>query len=171
MGLVELHQLVGLCRSKTDAFEYLFRKKKEQIGNSCPRCECQEFYLMSSGRIRCSNCKIDYNPFVATGFSRSRISCVSWLLLVKLFELEISARKAGIQLGLSYPTTLKGFDILRGVILRELSRSDEVLRGEIEAYESYFGGKRKGKRGRGAGGKTIEDFEYRLTCNLCRALR
>jgi transposase len=50
---------------------------------------------------------------------------------------------------------LKGFDILRGSILRELSRSDEVLRGEIEADESHFGGKRKGKRGRGASGKTI----------------
>jgi transposase len=110
---------------------------------------------MSSGRLRCSNCKIDYNPFYNTSFSRLRIPCVSWLLLIKLFELEVSAHKAGIQLGLSYPTTLKGFDILRGVILRELSRSDEVLRGEIEADESYFGGKRKGKRGRGAGGKTI----------------
>jgi len=110
---------------------------------------------MGSGRIRCSSCKIDYNPFFDTSFSRLRISCVSWLHLIKLFELEVSARKASIQLGLSYPTTLKGFDILRGAILQDLSRSDEVLRGEIEADESYFGGKRKGKRGRGAGGKTI----------------
>jgi transposase len=84
-----------------------------------------------------------------------RIGCVTWSLLIKLFEIEVSARKASIQLGLSYPTTLKGFDILRGAILQELSRSDEVLKGEIEADESYFGGKRKGKRGRGAGGKTI----------------
>jgi transposase len=66
----------------------------------------------------------------------------------------MSARKAST-LGLSYPTTLKGFDILRGVIIQELSRSDEVLRGEIEADEAYFGGKQKGKRGKGAGGKTI----------------
>ncbi len=29
-----------------------------------------------------------------------------------------------------------------------------MLDGEIEADESYFGGRRKGKRGRGAGGKT-----------------
>jgi hypothetical protein len=28
---------------------------------------------MSSGRIRCSNCKKDYNPFFATGFSRLRM--------------------------------------------------------------------------------------------------
>jgi hypothetical protein len=53
---------------------------------------------MSSGRIRCNNCKIDYNPFYDTGFGRLRISCVSWLLLIKLFELEVSARKASIQL-------------------------------------------------------------------------
>ena len=155
MGNMELHQLVGLCRSETDAFKYLFKKKKELIGNSCPGCESPEFYFMNSGRLRCSNCKKDYNPFFDTSFSELRVSCVSWLLLIKLFELEVSARKAGIQLGLSYPTILKGFDILRGVILRELSRSDEVLRGEIEADESYFGGKRKGKRGRGAAGKTI----------------
>jgi transposase len=70
------------------------------------------------------------------------------LLLIKLFELEVSARKASVQLGLSYPTTLKGFDILRKVIVRELSRSEEVLRGEIEADESYFGGKRKGNQQR-----------------------
>ena len=30
-----------------------------------------------------------------------------------------------------------------------------ILKGEIELDESYFGGKRKGKRGRGAAGKTI----------------
>jgi hypothetical protein len=34
---------------------------------------------------------------------------------------------------------LKGFNILRKVILRELSRSDEVLISKIEADESYFG--------------------------------
>ena len=36
----------------------------------------------------------------------------------------------------------------------ELERdADEVFAGEIEVYESYFGGKRKGKRGRTAAGK------------------
>jgi len=155
MDIMDLHQLVSLCQSETDAFNYLFQKKKELKGILCPRCKSEEFYLMSSGRIRCSNCKTDYNPFVDTDFIKLRISCVSWLLLIKLFELEVSARKASIQLGLSYPTTLKGFDVLRSAILRELSRSDQVLKGEIEADESYFGGKRKGKRGRGAGGKTI----------------
>ena len=32
--------------------------------------------------------------------------------------------------------------------------AEDVFAGEIEVDESYFGGHRKGKRGRGAGGKT-----------------
>ncbi len=124
MDLMELHKSVSICQSETDAFNYLFQKKKELKGILCPRCKSQEFYLMSLGRIRCINCKTDYNPLIDTDFIKLRISCVSGLLLIKLFELEISAHKAGIQLGLSCPTTLKGFDILRSVILREFSRSD-----------------------------------------------
>jgi len=50
---------------------------------------------------------------------------------------------------------LRAYDILRRVLLEELARTDAILKGELEADEAYFGGKRKGKRGRGAGGKTI----------------
>ena len=58
-------------------------------------------------------------------------------------------------MNLSYKTILNGFNLLRQVIAEELAKYDEILKGEIEADESYFGGKRKGKRGRGAGHKTI----------------
>lgn len=56
---------------------------------------------------------------------------------------------------LSYKTTLRAYDILRRVLVEELAKTDDILKGELEADEAYFGGKRKGKRGRGAGGKTI----------------
>lgn len=56
---------------------------------------------------------------------------------------------------MSYKTALKAFDIMRVAIVNELSRHDETLKGEIEADESYFGGRRKGKRGRGSRDKTI----------------
>ena len=110
---------------------------------------------MHPGRLRCKECKRDYNPFSGTLLNELRISYSTWLWLVKLFELEVSARTASFQIDISYPTTLKGFDILRRGILYNLSLSDQLLKGEIEADESYFGGRRKGKRGRGAGHKTI----------------
>jgi len=77
------------------------------------------------------------------------------LLLIKLFELEVSARKASTQLDISYPTTLKAFELFRRSIVYYLAKDDELLRSEIEDDESYFGGKRKGKRGRGSRNKTI----------------
>ena len=43
---------------------------------------------------------------------------------------------------------------LREIIAYELEvESEAMFGGEIEVDESYFGGKRKGKRGRGAAGK------------------
>lgn len=46
------------------------------------------------------------------------------------------------------------FHRLRVIISQHLeAETDEYLSGEIEVDESYFGGRRKGKRGRGAGGK------------------
>ena len=65
--------------------------------------------------------------------------------MIKLFELSVSARKASVEMNMSYKTTLKSFDLLRQAIAEELSKSDEILKGEIELDESYFGGKRKGK--------------------------
>ena len=46
------------------------------------------------------------------------------------------------------------FHRLREIIAKELeAESEAVFGGEIEVDESYFGGRRKGKRGRGAAGK------------------
>ena len=75
--------------------------------------------------------------------------------LIKLFELSISAKTASEQMHPSYKTTLKAFDAIRFSILEELAKTDHVLKGKIEADEAYFGGKRKGNRGRGAKNKTI----------------
>ena len=41
------------------------------------------------------------------------------------------------------------------IVLKLEAESEAMLGGEIEVDESYFGGKRKGKRGRGAGGKIL----------------
>ena len=84
-----------------------------------------------------------------------RISPSQWLALIKLFDLSVSARKASKEIHLSYKTTLKAYDIIRESIVDHLALEDEILRGEIELDESYFGGRRKGKRGRGAAKKTI----------------
>jgi hypothetical protein len=56
---------------------------------------------------------------------------------------------------LSYKTTLKAYDLLIRVLVENLTEHDDLLKGELEADESYFGGIQKGKRGRGARRKTM----------------
>jgi hypothetical protein len=57
-----------------------------------------------------------------------RIPYTSWLLFLKLFELEVSTRKAGRQTDVSYPTALPAFDTIRRTIVGHLSRQDELLK-------------------------------------------
>jgi transposase len=149
MNLIELGRIVS---DDSLSFQYLCNKIKDL---SCPNCSEHIYYFMSRQRLRCKICENDFRPLKATKFAEIKISSSRWLMLIKLFELSVSARKASVELNLSYKTTLKAFDLLRKSIVEELSKCDKILKGEIELDESYFGGKRKGKRGRGAAGKTI----------------
>ena len=56
--------------------------------------------------------------------------------------------------GVNRKTSSYFFLRLREIIALELEvESEAMFGGEIEVNESYFGGRRKGRRGRGAGGK------------------
>jgi len=55
--------------------------------------------------------------------------------------------------GLSYPTALKAATVIRIAVFTHGDNVRELLNGEVELDESYFGGRCKGKRGRGAGHK------------------
>ena len=70
------------------------------------------------------------------------------------FVAGATARCAGSLVGVNHKTAIYYFHRLRQVIALELdAEADEALGGEIEVDESYFGGRRKGMRGRGAAGK------------------
>jgi len=70
------------------------------------------------------------------------------------FVAGTTARCASELVGVNRKTGAFYYHRLRIIISTELEQeSAEFLDGEIEVDESYFGGHRKGKRGRGAAGK------------------
>lgn len=147
--------LISLARIVSDdkrSFDYILDRLTD---TSCLFCHHKKHYVMSRKRLRCRKCRSDYNPLTGSKFSIINLPYSKWLALIKLFELAISARQASVQAGVSYKTALKSFHIIRRAILEHLAESDGTLRGEIEADEAYFGGRRKGNRGRGAKNKTI----------------
>jgi transposase len=72
--------------------------------------------------------------------------------LAEFFVAGVTARTAGDLLEINRKTAAYFFHRLRQIVADETEKSFP-LAGRIEVDESYFGGHRKGKRGRGAAGK------------------
>ena len=72
--------------------------------------------------------------------------------LLRLFVAGVTARSAAELAGVNRHTATVFFTKIREKIAKH--QEDELsFYGEVEVDESYFGGRRKGKRGRGAAGK------------------
>lgn len=83
---------------------------------------------------------------------KSKLSEETQLKLIEYFVAGVTARTASELVGVNFKTGVYYFQRLRELIVG-YEESKEKFEGEIEVDESYFGGKRKGKRGRGAAGK------------------
>jgi len=117
-----------------------------KIHRICSKCGSYNITKISNRNLfTCKNCK--------ARFSKEKIK--KEVKILELFSLEVSARKSSIHLGLNYRTVKNIYDKMRLKIIKFLDLNFKKLEKELELDESYFGGKRKGKRGRGAGGKKV----------------
>ena len=83
---------------------------------------------------------------------KSRISSYKQNRLIEHFVSGSTARTASSLVNINKTTAAYYFHRLRKIIALE-TENKALLSGEFEVDESYFGGVRKGKRGRGAAGK------------------
>ena len=83
---------------------------------------------------------------------KSRLSWAVQRRLIEYFVAGATARTAASLVGVNKTTAAFYFHRLREIVAQQSEDASPVF-GEIEVDESYFGGHRKGKRGRGASGK------------------
>lgn len=126
---------------------------ESRLWRDCIRCKSYKVYRLSDGRFRCKRCGYTYFEWTGRWLGKLKISAIDWLWIIKLFELELSTRKIAKQVSISYPTVLKAVDLIRRSIVTESKGDRDLIKGEVEMDEAYFGGKRKGKSGRGTGHK------------------
>ena len=141
-----------MVRSPGSAWRALCQRRWPTARMRCPLCERTQPYRLREGRWRCRRraCGYTFGVRTATWAGQSRVPNVTWLWLVKLFELELTASQAALQTGVSYPTALKAFTLIRRAILA--AAEPALLRREVEADESYFGPRRSSRhRGEGVG--------------------
>ena len=114
-------------------------------GKTCIFCDRYGLYKLKDKRVKCKYCKRYYS------IKRLRKD----LQILYYFYLEISARRSANELNLDYGVIHRKFMGFRKTIADYCNREAKKLNGELELDESYFGGKRKGNRGRGAKNKAI----------------
>jgi len=115
------------------------------LGRKCIFCGNYHLYKLKDKRLKCRHCHRIYS----LNKLRKKLD------ILYHFYLEISARKTSIALGLSYKSVSDRFMQYRYKMAEYLREQFKELSGDLELDESYFGGKRKGKRGRGAYNKAI----------------
>jgi len=114
-------------------------------GKKCLFCDNYGLYRLADKRVKCRNCNKYYS---IKKLKRD-------LQILYYFYLEVSAKKTASEMNLDYGVVHRKFMQFRKSIAGYCNAEVKRLDGEIEMDESYFGGKRKGNRGRGANNKAI----------------
>jgi transposase-like protein len=124
----------------------------------CEKCGKDATFHKIAGRraFACAACGDHVYPCAGTIFEDSRTSLQSWFYAIYLFVVTrhgVSGKELQRALGVTYKTAWRMGQQIR--ILMSHADGFETLQGHVELDEAYVGGRRPGKRGRGAEGKTI----------------
>jgi len=124
-------------------------------GIYCKNCgKITKHHLMQSRRsFSCQECGHHVHPTAGTVFHKSTTSLVTWFYVIYLMAQTrggISAKQIQRETGVTYKTAWRMCKLIR----EKLNEDNDPFNGDVEVDDSYFGGKKSGKRGRGADGKT-----------------
>jgi len=141
--------------SEQSCIDYLFRIRWPE-GFRCPRCGHEKFWAMSRGLYRCTSCDLQTSVIAGTIFQDTRKPLKLWFQAMWCITNQKQGVSAlGLQrvLGLGrYRTSWTWLHKLRCAMVRP---GRDRLAGSVEVDETYIGGPRPGKRGRGAAGKVL----------------
>ena len=151
VSLLEWQKRYGTER----ACEKVLFKIRWPDGFVCPRCNSIEVSYIKTRKIhQCSQCRHQVSITAGTLFHSTNLSLVKWFWAIYLTASDkggISALRLAKHIGVSWPTAR---NMLKKIRTAMTDRDSEYrLKQLIEFDDAYIGGKRTGKRGRGAAGK------------------
>lgn len=125
-------------------------------GFVCPRCDSKKAWFTKRGEFHCAHCGHQTSIIAGTIFQDARKPLRLWFQTMWYIVSQKQGVSAlGIQkaLGLgSYRTAWTMLHKLRTAMIRP---GRERLSGTVEVDETFIGGPKPGKRGRGAAGKVL----------------
>jgi len=142
-------------RSEEACRDYLMKLRWPE-GPTCPKCGGRAFWKMQRGVFCCQGCQRYVSVTAGTLFADTHKPLRLWFeALWHVTNQKYGASALGMQrilnLG-SYRTAWSWLHKLRRAMVRP---GRDRLAGTVEVDETFIGGERPGKRGRGAAGKTL----------------
>lgn len=135
--------------------DYLFRLRWPD-GFQCPRCQHQDAWQTERGLYHCKHCNFQTSITAGTIFQDTGKPLLLWFRAMWYITNQkhgVSALGLQRALGLgSYRTAWTWLHKLRYAMVRP---GRDRLSGIVEVDETYIGGQKPGKRGRGAVGKAL----------------
>ena len=134
--------------------DFIFNNRYPK-GLSCPKCDKTAFHAVDGRRSYACACGFQVYPTEGTIFHKSPTPLTLWfhaIFLMSQSKNGVAAKELQRHLGVTYKCAWR---IAKQIRLL-MSPDGGPLGGKeiIEADETYIGGVRRGKRGRGAEGKT-----------------
>jgi len=125
-------------------------------GFLCPACGHEESWRLAGGLFKCKKCNRKTSVISGTIFEGTRKPLAAWFRAIWWVTSQKNGASAlGLMrvLGLgSYKTAWTWLHKLRRAMVRP---GREKLAGTVQVDETFIGGEKPGKRGRGAEGKTL----------------
>ena len=116
-------------------------------GRKCVFCGSFQVCKTKRGYVKCGK--------VRCGKQKSLQQLRREVAILTGFYQQQPAYRVATDLGVDYQAVTRVYQRLREALYHVAELEAGKLKGEIEIDEAYFGGRRKGKRGRGAAGKSI----------------
>ena len=154
--MLSFTQFIKRFPNEKACVDYLYKVKWPK-GFVCPVCGCRHCYTIQTRRqYQCANCRHQTSLTANTVMHRSHLPLTKWFWAIYLVACDkrgISALALAGKIEVCYETAWNMLRRIRGAM--EMRDERYVLGGIVEFDDSYFGGKIKGKEGRGAGNQPV----------------
>ncbi|EGQ9107936.1 IS1595 family transposase [Vibrio parahaemolyticus] len=151
---ISLPRFFAKFGTETQCQAHLFRLRWP-TGFLCPHCG-HDKYCKLNGRalFQCNRCHHQASLTAGTLFAKTKLALTTWFLAIYLITQEkngISSLELSRQLGISYNATWR----LKHKLMQAMKERDDrvPLDGYIQLDDAYWGGVRRGSKGRQAKGK------------------
>jgi transposase-like protein len=150
-SLYSLHEFLREFPDDNACLEYLWRERYSKDGENahCPKCDQTRRFKRYDTKQRrqswtCTGCGHHIHPTAGTIFEKSSRPLTDWfyvMYLVSTSRCGIAAKQVERELGCNYKTAWRMLNRVRNELMSQ--DENEPLSGEVEADETFVGGKSK----------------------------